>query len=125
MLSPARSITFCRGWCLLLLLWVVAIGDDDVALMLGVLSLIVAMCWLGSWLGIATSSSFLLVLVSRTGGRWWLLAVVVTWQCWVVVDNGGGGGTTNCVYCLFIVCGAKSNVSVCRESTWTIYLLTD
>ena len=46
----------------------VAVGDGDVVLMLGVLSSIVAMCSLGSWLGIATSSSFLLLVVVS---RWW------------------------------------------------------
>ena len=33
------------------------------------------------------------------------------------VDNGGGGGKTKHVYCLFVACVAKSNVSVCQEST--------
>ena len=50
------------------------------------------------------------------GGRWWLLATVVTWLWWVVVDNVGGGKTNQCS--VFVVCSAKSNVSVCRESTW-------
>ena len=53
---PAHSITFCCGWCPLLSFvasdggrwWVLAIGNTDKVLMLGALSLIVAMCWLGS-----------------------------------------------------------------------------
>ena len=54
----------------------VAIGDGDVVLMLGALSSIMAMCWLGSWLGIAMSLLFLLVLVvSGWPYRWALVAV--------------------------------------------------
>ena len=56
------------------------------------------------------------------GGCW---QRVVTWRHWVVVDDGGGGGKTNHVHCLFVVCGAKSNVGVCQKSTWTIHLLID
>ena len=47
------------------------------------------------------------------GGCW---QRVVTWRRWVVVDDGGGGGKTNRVYCLFVICGAKSNVGDCRKS---------
>ena len=36
---------------------------------------------------------------------------------WVVVDVVGGG-KRNRVRCLFVVCGTKSNIGVCRESTW-------
>ena len=56
------------------------------------------------------------------GGCW---QRVVTWRRWVVVNKGGGGGKTNRVYCLFVICGAKLNVGVCRKSTWTIHLLID
>ena len=42
--------------------------------------------------------------------------MVVTWPLGVVVDDVGGGKTNQC--CLFVVCGAKLNVGVCRESTW-------
>ena len=58
------------------------------------------------------------------GGRWWQLATVVTWLWLVVVDNVGGGKTNQC--CLFVVCGAKLNVGVCRELTWAnTHLLND
>ena len=62
------------GW------WVVAFGKGDVALVLGALLSIMAVCWLGLWLGVATSSSFLLVLVvSSQLYRWVLVAVGSRW----------------------------------------------
>ena len=42
--------------------------------------------------------------------------MMVMWPLGVVVDDVGGGKTNQC--CLFVVCGAKLNVGVCRESTW-------
>ena len=43
--------------------------------------------------------------------------MVVMWLLGVVVDDVGGGGKTN-QCCLFVVCGAKLNIGVCRELTW-------
>ena len=62
------------GW------WVVAVGDGSVALVLGALLSIVAVCSLGSWLGVATSSSssssFSLVLVVSGRPYMWALGGV-------------------------------------------------
>ena len=60
-----------------------AVGNGDVALVLGALTLIVAGCCLGSWLGVATSSSlssFSLVLV--VSGRPYLWALVAVGSGW-------------------------------------------
>ena len=57
-----------------------AIGDGDMALVLGALSSIVAVCCLGSWLGVATSSSFSLVLV--VSGRPYARVLVAVGSGW-------------------------------------------
>ena len=60
-----------------------AVGDGDVALVLGVLTSIVAGCCLGSWLGVATSSSSssysLVLVVSGRPYTWALVAVGSGW----------------------------------------------